>query len=240
MIFPEGTSNHLADYNFHAYITNDDLERFSDAEKVILLSNSEHKNNGYVIALDNIKGELFNKIIEYKIYDMLPWDKEYPIMLNKWEEFNKIAKSNENIYVFDCCFLQNPLCETMMRFNMKFEDINNYIVNIYKLIEELNPVVIYLKNTNIKERIQEVSKEREEKWLNEVIKYHTLQGYGKSSGYEGFHGYVECLKARQEIELSILNNLDIDKIIIENPFDDWYETHKKIKSFIYKTGEYNY
>ena len=63
LYFPEGASDHLADYNFHAYITNDDLERFSDVEKAILLRDSEYKNSGYVISLDNIKDELFNKII---------------------------------------------------------------------------------------------------------------------------------------------------------------------------------
>jgi hypothetical protein len=230
--FPEGTPDHPADYNFHAFVTNDDLDRFSKDEKDILLSSSEHKSNGYVISLTNIGGELFNKVIKYKIYDMLPWDKEYPIMINKWEDFSKTAMTNDYIYVFDCCFLQNPLCETMMRFNMKTEGIYDYIDNIYERIKQLNPVVIYLKNTNIKQRIQDVSKEREKKWLDEVIKYHTTQGYGKGCGYEGFDGYVKCLKARQEIELYILNNLNIDKMIIENPFENWEETHKKLKNFI--------
>lgn len=230
--FPEGTSNHPADYDFHAFITNEDLDTFLKDEKDILLSSCEHKSNGYVISLSNVCGELFNKVIQYKIYDMLPWDKEYPLMIEKWEDFNKIAMDNDYIYVFDCCFLQNPLCETMMRFNMRTEEIHNYVYNIYERIEQLNPVVIYLKNTNIKQRILDVSQEREKKWLDEVIEYHTLQGYGKERGYEGFNGYVECLRARQEIELSILNNLNIDKIIIENPFKNWEKTHKKLENFI--------
>lgn len=232
LYFPEGNSEHPADYNFHAYITNEVFEGFSDDEKNILLANSDKVNNGYIISLSNIKGELFNKVIQYKIYDMLPWENEYPIMLNKWENFCEEARNNESIYVFDCCFLQNPLCETMMRFNMDYKDIFNYIDSIYKRIEELNPVVIYLKNTNIQQRIKEVSKKREKEWLEGVIEYHTSQGYGKSLGYVGFDGYVECLKVRQDIELSILNKLNIDKHIIENPFESWDETHKKIKDFI--------
>lgn len=234
LYFQEGASDHPADYNFHAYVTNKDLERFSECEKDILLTNSYLINNGYVISLSNIKGELFNKVIQYKIYDMLPWQEEYPIMLHKWEEFCEEAKNNEKIYVFDCCFLQNPLCETMMRFNMDYKEILNYIGRIYERIGELNPLIIYLKNTKIKQRIQEVSKEREKEWLQVVIEYHTSQGYGKELGYVGFDGYVECLKARQNIELSILNKLNIDKVIIENPFENWNETHKRIKGFIQK------
>lgn len=81
-----------------------------------------------------------------------------------------------------------------MRFNMEYEDINDYIDSIYERIEELNPVIIYLKNSNIEQRILEVSKEREKDWLKGGIEYHTSQGYGKSGGYVGFKGYVECLK----------------------------------------------
>lgn len=230
--FKEGADDHPADYNFHAYISNEQFEKFSSDEKEILLAKSYRINSGYISSLSNIKGELFNKVIQYKIYDMQPWDIEYPIMLNKWAEFCEKAKTTEDIYVFDCCFLQNPLCETMMRFNMKSQDIHNYINSIYERIEILNPVVIYLKNTNIKQRIQDVSKERGNEWLEGVIEYHTSQGYGKSCGYIGFDGYIECLEARQEIELSILKNLNIDKLIIENPFENWDETHTTIKNFI--------
>lgn len=66
---------------------------------------------------------------------------------------------------------------------MKTEEIYDYIYNIYERIKKLNPVVIYLKNTNIKQRIQDVSKKRDEKWLDEVIEYHTSKGYGKDFGY---------------------------------------------------------
>ncbi|WP_426348827.1 hypothetical protein ACPWSR_13860 [Alloiococcus sp. CFN-8] len=228
--FPEGAANHPSDYDFHAYVTSEDLLLFSNGERKMLISNSEKIDNGYVIPLANIRGDLFNKIIQYKIYDMLPWHKEYPIMLHKWETYCEIAKANKNIYVFDCCFLQNPLCETMMRFNMDTKEIFNYIASIYKRIEELNPVVIYLKNTNIKQRIDEVSKEREKEWLEGVVEYHTSQGFGKSCGHVGYDGYIECLKARQDIELSILDKLNIDKLIIEDPFKNWDETYNKIKS----------
>ena len=232
LYFKEGASNHPSDYDFHAYLTNKHFSKFSNDEKEILLINSVKINSGYVISLSNINGELFNKVIQYKIYDMLPWEIEYPIMLNKWEEFFENAKTNENIYVFDCCFLQNPLCETMMRFNMKSQEIYDYIDSIYERIEALNPIVIYLKNTNIKQRIQDISKERENEWIEGVIEYHTSQGYGKSYGHIGFDGYVECLKARQEIELAILKKLKINKLIIENPFENWDITHSTIKKFI--------
>ncbi|MGL5540189.1 MAG: hypothetical protein ACRDBX_01010 [Erysipelotrichaceae bacterium] len=89
-----------------------------------------------------------------------------------------------------------------------------------------------MQNTNIRQRIQAVSKESDSECLEGVMKYHTLQGYGKSFGHIGFDGYIECLKARQEIELSILNKLKIEKLVIENPFDVWARTYSTIKKFM--------
>ena len=102
--FKEGVVNHPADYDFHAYITKENFEKFLDNEKEILLNNSEEVKNGYVISLSNIKGELFNKVIQYKVYDMLPWDIEYPIMLSKWEEFYENAKTNEKYMCLTAVF----------------------------------------------------------------------------------------------------------------------------------------
>lgn len=65
--FQEGTSDHPADYNFHAYVTNEELDRFSDSEKEILLTDSSKINNGYVTSLSNIKGDLFNVKIKKSV-----------------------------------------------------------------------------------------------------------------------------------------------------------------------------
>lgn len=115
---------------------------------------------------------------------------------------------------------------------MTEEESYNYINKIYHNIKQLNPVVIYLKNTDINQRISDVSKERDKNWLNDVIEYHTSQGYGKENELKGFEGYIECLKARQTRELSILDKLPVEKLIIENPFEDWDSTHNKIQVFI--------
>lgn len=237
LYFPEGAENHPADYEFHAFIGNEDFKKFSEDEQVALLKSADIMKNGYAISLAGIAGELFDEVIKFKIYDMLEWDKEYPVMLEKWQDFSKEAMDNDSVYVFDCCFLQNPLCETMMRFNMTEEESYNYVHEIYSIIEQLNPVVMYLKNKDMKQRIEDVSKERDKNWLHDVIEYHTSQGYGRAHDYKGFDGYIECLKARQERELSILDKLPIDKLIIEDPFNDWDNTHKKISDYINKKSD---
>ncbi|OPJ58643.1 hypothetical protein [Clostridium chromiireducens] len=230
--YDEGNLEHPADYEFHAFMTSNDLRIFNDIELQQVQNIGVMKNLGVVIPLSKVKGELFNKIIPFKIYDCLPWEIEKAIMLEHWEEFAKQANKEMNIYVFNCCFLQNPLCEMMMRFNFPYENIQKYITSIYEHIKTLNPVIIYLQNSKVKERVSEVAKERDDEWIKSVIDYHTSQGYGKSNSLEGFDGYISCIEERQKVELSILKQLPIEKVIIDMPFEDWERTHNIITDFI--------
>lgn len=230
--YDEDTAEHPADYEFHAFMTSTDLQILSDDELQQVKNIGVKKNLGLVIPLSKINGELFDKIIAFKIYDCLPWESEKTVMLNHWAEFAKQAYTEDRIYVFNCCFLQNPLCEMMMRFNYSYEDIQEYIINIFEYIKTLDPVVIYLQNSKVKERISQIAMERHDEWLKSVIDYHTSQGYGKENCFKGFDGYISCLEERQKIELKILEQLPIEKIIIDTPFENWKRTHNIITDLI--------
>ncbi|WP_459481517.1 P-loop NTPase family protein [Clostridium saccharoperbutylacetonicum] len=232
LYYDESDLEHPADYGFHAFMTSNDLQILSDEELQQVKNIGLEENSGLVIPLSKISGELFDKIIPFKIYDCLPWEIEKTVMLNHWAEFARQAYKEDKIYVFNCCFLQNLLCEMMIRFNYSYDEIQEYIINIYENIKALNPVVIYLKNPKVKERVSEIAIERDDDWLKSVVEYHTSQGYGKANGLEGFDGYISCLEERQKLELKILEQLNIDKIIIDTPFENWERTHNIITDFI--------
>ncbi len=209
----EGTGNHPADYEFHAL-----------APKGLLSDKEE------IVALSDFSGEMFDKLLPYKIYDFLPWEKEMPLMLEKWKSF--VANSDEDmVYIFNCVLLQNPMCETMMRFGFAEEKSKEYISKIAEIIRPLNPIVIYLKNDDISETVRKASEERTG-WLDEVIAYHINGNYGKQIGAEGFDGYIQCLKERQERELRILEELPVESIVIENPQQNWELAQNTIKSYL--------
>lgn len=209
----EGTGNHPADYEFHALAP---AGLLSDEEKIVPLS--------------QYSGEMFGQLLPYKIYDFLPWEKEMPLMLEKWQNF--VQESEENkVYVFNCVLLQNPMCETMMRFGFTEEESYEYIEKIVKLIQPMNPVVIYLKNNDIADSVNKAALERPG-WLDEVIDYHVNGSYGRSIAVKGFDGYISCLKERQERELRILSKLPINKLIVDNPQRDWESAQETIKKYL--------
>ena len=78
----EGTGSHPADYEFHAFLTENDLMTFAPDERGKILSLSERRSGGYIVRLGDFTGKLFEKLLQYKIYDSLPWETEKPVMLD--------------------------------------------------------------------------------------------------------------------------------------------------------------
>ncbi len=198
----EGSGNHPADYEFHAL-----------APAGLVSENEE------IVALSDYSGELFDKLLQYKIYDFLPWETERPLMLSKWREFLE-NREKDTAYVFNCVLLQNPMSETMMRFGFPEEESKRYIKEIAEMIRPMNPLVIYLENTDIAASVQKAAEERPG-WLDAVIDYHVNGMYGKLIGAEGFDGYIRCLEERQRRELRILAELPVECLVIKDPQKDW-------------------
>jgi len=201
----EGTGQHPADYEFHAWI------------------------GGQVVPLNQFPPEELPSLLPYKIYDGLPWETEAPLMLDKWRQFVRGADAKTS-YVFNCVLLQNPMCETMMRFNMAESESAAHIRTIAEIIAPLNPTLVYLHNDDIARRILQTAAERPG-WLDAVIDYHVSGGYGRSIGAAGFEGYIACLAERQRREERILRTLPLRSIILDNPHRDWDAAHARLRAF---------
>lgn len=226
----EGSGNHPADYEFHSFISENEMLNFSREEQAEIKKSAEKTDKGYIVSLSHFSEGLFDKLLQYKIYDFLPWETEKPVMLEKWRSFASAA-DKDTFYVFNCVMLQNPMCETMMRFGFPENMSCDYIRKIAEITAPLEPVVIYLKNDDIRECVERTSAEREG-WLEAVIDYHVNGGYGKSIDAKGFDGYIHCLEERQRRELRILSVLDVKSLVVDNAHRDWDRAYEEIKMLL--------
>lgn len=155
---------------------------------------------------------------DYADYDFPDFETEREKILGKWRSFTEKA-DKDTVYVFNCILLQNPMCETMMRFGMEAAASQAYISEIAEIIRPLNPAIVYINPPSAREAVGRVLAGRGEGWLNAVIDYHTSQGYGKRNGLSGYEGYLECLEERRARELSILRSLGLDYYIAGQDMD---------------------
>lgn len=146
-------------------------------------------------------------------YGFPDFETERKTILEKWRSFVD-GSDKDTIYVFNCVFLQNPMCETMMRFGMESAASQQYISEIAEIVRPLHPLIVYIDRPDVKGTVDRVLDERGDDWLEAVIDYHTSQGYGKLHHLSGYEGYIKCLEERKVRELHILRALDIDCLMI--------------------------
>lgn len=150
---------------------------------------------------------------DYDNYDFPDFETEREQILEKWRQFVQAAQE-DTTYVFNCIFLQNPMCETMMRFDLTEAESSAYIREIAEIIRPMNPLILYLRQKDVKTAVDGVLQERGDGWLNAVIGYHVDQGYGKRLDLSGYAGYLACLQERQRRELRILERTGLDHRIL--------------------------
>lgn len=100
------------------------------------------------------------------------------------------------------------------------------------MVVPLEPVVIYLKCSDISSRIQSALPERGDEWLNFVVDYHCNGGYGKAHGLSEYDGYISALEERQRRELEFLPQLPVDHLILDDPQRDWNAAYRRADGFI--------
>jgi hypothetical protein len=244
-LFLEGDLQHPADFESVACMPRKQLDRlqmdYYDVFHFIEPFVSVVGNDtiiAYELAYQSSEGKIPSRLYEefrrYEIYDGVSVEKYCELMNKRWKEFAENQQENENIMVFECCFLQNPGCALLARHDAGNERFIQHVLQISENIQDLNPILIYLKQNDVRETIERVRTKRSQEWLDFAIWYHTEQDYGKKRGLRGFKGYIEFLEHRRELELHIIEQLPFQSFIIENSDYDWENQQQIVSNIVMK------
>lgn len=244
-LFLEGDLLHPADYEGVACMPNQELDKlrsiYSDVFHYIDPYVSLDGNDALIAyalaqqaAQTRIPSSLYEEIRRYEIYDGVSVEKYCELIFKRWKSFAKDQREKENITILECCFLQNPGCALLARHDTGKDRFNQHILQIAEQIQELNPILFYLKQTNVRETIDRVKAKRSQEWLDFAIWYHTEQNYGKKKGLHGYEGYIEFLEHRRELELQIIEQLPFQSVIIDNSDYDWVNQQQSVSKIMMK------
>ncbi|MFB5762441.1 hypothetical protein [Paenibacillus medicaginis] len=244
-LFLEGDLLHPADYESVACMPNQVLERlrsiYSDVFHYIDSFVTLDGNDSIIAyalaqqsAQNGIPSSLYEEIRCYDIYDGVPVEKYCELMIKRWKSFVKDQREKETMTIFECCFLQNPGCALLARHDAGNDRFTQHVLRIAEQIQELNPILFYLKPTDVRKTIERVRSLRSQEWLDFVIWYHTEQNYGKSKGLHGYEGYIKFLEYRRELELQMIKQLPFQTFIIENSDYDWNNQQQIVSKIMTK------
>ncbi|TDL75821.1 hypothetical protein E2R56_08565 [Rhodococcus qingshengii] len=227
-LFLEGNAEHPADYEGGSFFTKTEfaelLEQFSKIEHIIL-KHAVERYNGFVLSQYVLKQDLeditiptdhfWEKIWSHDIYE-LPLEKNIELITDKWKRFVEQAMTGNQTYIFECCFIQNPVTIGMIKYGASKEVVMNYVKQLAEIIEPLNPVLIYVDQQDLSHSFKKAVQERPKEWSTGFMNYYNNQGYGKIQGAQGIEGTLSVLEGREQLEFSIFNALTIKKFKIDN------------------------
>jgi len=241
-LFLEGNLEHPADYESVAYLDekefNDLINKYNINEKIISEYVS-HENTDYFIYYGMMRSNkiyienkgFYKQLMSNDVY-ALPNEKYTEVITKKWKSFVSTSEKSDYIYIFECCFLQNPLTTMMAHHNMSSAFIKEHIRNISEIIKPLNPLIIFLDTKDVKKNFNFVKKNRSIEWYNFVEDYVTNQEYGNEHSLKGYDGLITFYSHLKDVALESYETLDFIKIKLENSRANWKTNKEIIEDFI--------
>lgn len=238
-VFLEGDLNHPADFESVAYLDRQEyvelLAQFP-AEADFLQSQVIQEGEGYFFPYRALQQSypglpelLINTLAQYEIYEQ-PVPTFQRLLRRRWQRFVETAVTGNTTFIFECCFLQNPLTMLLGRHDEPIHVAEAFVLELADVVRGLRPCLIYLHPGEVRATLTRIAGERPSAWLDFVIAYHTQQGHGRAQGWQGFDGLVQFYEMRQTIELSLLPRLPFPHLLGEHT--NWAQNQEGIARFL--------
>ncbi|PAT02253.1 hypothetical protein CI105_02610 [Candidatus Izimaplasma bacterium ZiA1] len=208
-----------------------------------IIKKSREEKNSILTAYTQVKIDshdiaFFQDFSKYEIYKF----NDLNIFLNEhlklYNRFNN-EYQEKTVYLFECVFLQNHINELILKYGLEFDNIKMYINTLYNELPLIKPQILYIKQKNVEDTIKRISLSRtsdnplRKDWIDYVVEYFESTRYFKSLGYSGKKGVIDYFLHRQKIELSLLEEPNLDNSVFEldNDYDETYiELYKYVIS----------
>ena len=225
-LYSEGNYNNPADFDGVSYFNSKDFNILEQAHSTnidVLNKIKINYHNGYIIpyrkAIEeqqmSFEEELFNDITKHDIYE-LPIEIHIELILSRWNDFVNNYINGDNVVIFECCFIQNPVTFSMVRNNSHKDVTMSYINSLAGKIVPLEPILIYLEQGDIKSSFNRAVCERPKEWIEGFTNYYTKQGYGLYNNLNGLDGVMKVIEVRSRLESDVYDSLELIKCKIDN------------------------
>ncbi|WP_313489725.1 hypothetical protein [Exiguobacterium sp.] len=209
----EGDLNHPADYESVAYLTLSEWVEFQSKYASLEVLRFAEVFNDYVLisyrqwqSEQDVPRAAIVFLQARDIYE-LPFELYQLLIFKKWESFVAQALTTDTTYVFECCFLQNPLTMGLIKYDLPEETLRAYIERLATIIAPLQPVLVYVDQPDVERSFRKALKERPTEWADGFVSYYTEQAYGVNHSLSGVKGTIAILRERKALEHQLLKTL---------------------------------
>ncbi len=234
----EGVPNHPADFESVAYFTPAEWQHFllrHPAQRNWLAQQVEIHGEDYFFNYRQpvpLSNELFTELAQRDVYEIASPETYRRLTLERWRSFANQARHSTETYVFECCLFQNPLAVLTLKYNCPLPDTLRHIENTLTAIRNLNPILIYLQQTDPQATFERVAAERPPEWQKFIIDYTERGAWSQATGQRGFAGVIAYHALRQAAELGLIAQLPILSLRVDQSDLDWQKGQNAVAAFL--------
>lgn len=191
------------------------LDQFPDQRQALLSAIWRDGGDDFIsYRKASLPAELVERLARYDIYE-LPAERHTALLRRRWRQFTERAARQDDVTVFECCFLQNSITVLVGKHNLDAAAVQDHIMALAGIASPLNPCLLYLDAGEARPTLERVIAARPPEWLDFVIAYHTEQGLGKARGWQGLEGYMRFMEMRRALEKALFDRLLMTKAWID-------------------------
>lgn len=225
-LYLEGNLNHPADYDGVAYYQAEEYRELlieHEQYRSMLEQGTVSRGDHFFIPYrklreaygEDFSDELIRVLFHKDIYE-LPFEQNADLIVEKWIDFAQDAVNRNTTFIFECCFIQNPLTIGIVKNDVPKGAALRYVQRLEQAILKLEPVVIYVDQQDVARTFRKALQERPSEWSEGFMDYYTNQGYGKNRNLSGVEGTVEVLRHTRELALDIIDSLRVRTHLLDN------------------------
>jgi hypothetical protein len=240
-LYCEGDLAHPADFEAVAYFASADyawfLARHPGQQEVLAqfsycIGDDCFVHYGQLAKVHRVPERLVTELAERDVYEIADIHTHARLIRDRWRRFVEAASRNEDTYVFECCVLQNPFTIALLKHNLPQAEALRYVQTILQIIRPLNPLLIYLRQRDVRATLERAAQERPREWRDFVSAYTDHGAWAQETGIGGYEGFIAAQSLRQALELSLLRDAGISHLVVDTSDRDWDAAQVQVGAFL--------
>ncbi|XMB86359.1 hypothetical protein RJG79_00750 [Mycoplasmatota bacterium WC44] len=158
-------------------------------------------------------------------------EKNISDMYQRWNNLvNKIA-NDDTVYIMEGCLYQS-IIRYFFPYNYPVEKITEFYDSIMEIIAKLNPTIVFLYKSRLKESFEKAFEVRGKRWKSIILNPENSGEYFTRHKYSGDESIYEMEESYQNLANDIFERYNGNKIKIDTSNELWEEHMKEITKYI--------
>lgn len=175
----------------------------------------------------------------FQIWRDITADEFIRTSLRKWQGFVNAARQSNAVTICDGLLFHGNMMDLVL-LDPKPGAVQSYIKEVISLLRDLHPVLIYLYQDDVAEALRRTGTKRGDEWISGQVRWKLSSPYGRQRGLEqmpafdlpGFGGLIRLFTEFRSLSDTIVADLPIPVLKIDNTAGAWSEYYRNILNFL--------